>query len=149
MEGMDKNKKDILAEITSLRQNPYTVPEGHFNDLKAQVRRPHKEQTVTLWGRLAPYASLAAVFVSVFVAGSLLFGRNELEITQEDYFLFSENFLETYEMEDTYRIADAEIGDSANGTTFNSRSNSFSAYQCGTGSSYCPLCCGCPLTAIG
>ena len=112
MEGMDKNKKDILAEITTLRQNPYTVPEGHFNDLKAQVRRPHKEQSITLWGRLAPYASLAAVFVSVFVAGSLLFGRNELEITQADYFLFSENFLETYEMEDTYQIADAEIGDS-------------------------------------
>lgn len=111
MEGMDKNKKDILAEITTLRQNPYTVPEGHFNDLKAQVRRPHKEQSVTLWGRLAPYASLAAVFVSVFVAGSLLFNRNELEITQEDYFLFSENFLETYEIGNTYQIADAEIGD--------------------------------------
>lgn len=112
MEGMDKIKKDILAENTALRENPYTVPEGHFNDLKAQVRRPRKEPVITLWGRLAPYASLAAVFVSVFAAGSLLFNRNELEITQEDYFLFSENFLDTYEMEDTYQIADAEIADS-------------------------------------
>ena len=111
MEGMDKIKKDILAEITSLRENPYTVPEGHFNDLKAQVRRPLQEPVVTLWGKLAPYVSLAAVFVSVFAAGSLLFNRNELEITQEDYFLFSDNFLETYEMDDTYQIADAEIGD--------------------------------------
>ena len=109
---MDKIKKDILAENTALRENPYTVPEGHFNDLKAQVRRPRKEPVITLWGRLAPYASLAAVFVSVFAAGSLLFNRNELEITQEDYFLFSENFLDTYEMEDTYQIADAEIADS-------------------------------------
>ena len=112
MEGMDKIKKDILAENTALRENPYTVPEGHFNDLKAQVRRPRKEPVITLWSRLAPYASLAAVFVSVFAAGSLLFNRNELEITQEDYFLFSENFLDTYEMEDTYQIADAEIADS-------------------------------------
>ena len=47
----------------------------------------------------------------MFAAGSLLFNRNELEITQEDYFLFSENFLETYEMGNTYQIADAEIGD--------------------------------------
>ena len=112
MEGMDKIKKDILAEITSLRENPYTVPEGHFNDLKAQVRRPRKEPVVTLWGKLAPYASLAAVFVSVFAAGSLLFNRNEMEITQEDYFLFSENFLDTYDMEDTYQIADAELAES-------------------------------------
>ena len=111
MEGMDKIKKDILAEITSLRENPYTVPEGHFDDLKAQVRRPRQEPAVTLWGKLAPYASLAAVFVSVFAAGSLLFDRYELEITQEDYFLFSENYLETYEMDDAYQIADAEIGD--------------------------------------
>lgn len=111
MEGMDKNKKDILAEITSLRENPYTVPEGHFNDLKARVRRSKKEPVVTLWGKLAPYASLAAVFVSVFAAGSLLFNNNELEITQEDYFLFSENFLETYEMDDAGQLADAEIGD--------------------------------------
>lgn len=112
MEGMDKIKKDILAENKALRENPYTVPEGHFNDLKAQVRRPRKEPVVTLWGKLAPYASLAAVFVSVFAAGSLLFNRNEMEITQEDYFLFSENFLDTYDMEDTYQIADAELAES-------------------------------------
>ena len=112
MEGMDKIKIDILAENKALRENPYTVPEGHFNDLKAQVRRPRKEPVVTLWGKLAPYASLAAVFVSVFAAGSLLFNRNEMEITQEDYFLFSENFLDTYDMEDTYQIADAELAES-------------------------------------
>ena len=112
MEGMDKIKIDILAENKALRENPYTGPEGHFNGLKAQVRRPRKEPVVTLWGKLAPYASLAAVFVSVFAAGSLLFNRNEMEITQEDYFLFSENFLDTYDMEDTYQIADAELAES-------------------------------------
>lgn len=108
---MDKINQDILAEHTSLRNNPYTVPEGYFETVRTEVKRVRQEPAVTIWSRLAPYASLAAVFVSIFAAGSLLFNRNEQEMTQEDYLLFSEHFLTTYEMENSLQFAEAEIED--------------------------------------
>lgn len=108
---MDKMDKDILAQNATLRERPYSVPEGYFEAFKAQAGRPVQETRPTLWGRVAPYASLAAVFLSIFAVGSLIFDKDEIEISQEEYIYFSDGLITTYKIDASDQYAEAEIED--------------------------------------
>lgn len=108
---MDKMDKDILAQNATLRERPYSAPEGYFEAFKAQAGRPVQETRPTLWGRVAPYASLAAVFLSIFAVGSLIFDKDEIEISQEEYIYFSDGLITTYKIDASDQYAEAEIED--------------------------------------
>lgn len=108
---MDKMDKDILAKTASLKKMPYSVPEGYFGLLKAEIKaRPQK----TLWTRIMPYASMAAVFIFLVTAGTLILQRftPAEDLTQEDFLVFSPNALNIeYYSEETDQYASAGIAD--------------------------------------
>lgn len=108
---MENLNKDILTVRENLRQRPFTTPEGYFEAFRDQAKIRVREPQVTLWGRLAPYASLAAVFLSIFAVGSLLFNNNDHEITQEEYIYFSDGLITTYNIESSDQYAEAGIQD--------------------------------------
>lgn len=103
--------RDILAENKDLRKQPYSVPEGYFDTFKSQMK-PYEKQQVTLAARLAPYVSIAAVFVFLVTAGTLFLKKSTPydELTQEDFLVFSTAMANTeyYEMD---QIADAGLAD--------------------------------------
>lgn len=109
---MKNLNNDILSERTELKKMPFTVPEGYFEKFKAAAYRP-KAETVSLWNRLSPYISVAAVFIFIVTAGTFILERStpQQDMTQEDYIMFSDNMMNTisYEMDDDTWIADAEI----------------------------------------
>ena len=100
--------RDILAENKDLRKQPYSVPEGYFDTFKSQMK-PYEKQQVTLAARLAPYISIAAVFVFLVTAGTLFLKKSTPydDLTQEDFLVFSRAMANTeyYEMD---QIADAK-----------------------------------------
>lgn len=103
--------KDILAERTELRKQPYSVPEGYFETFKSEMK-PYQEQKFTLTARLAPYVSMAAVFAFLVTAGTLFLKKSTPydDLTQEDFLVFSTAMANTeyYEMD---QIADAGLAD--------------------------------------
>ena len=63
-----KEEDKLLRKVGTT--NPFTVPEGYFENLTSEVmnRLPEKEKTefsvkkVTLWDRMKPWAYMAAMF---------------------------------------------------------------------------------------
>lgn len=109
---MKQTDKDILKDFSELRQMPFGTPDGYFESFRRDARRPQTE-VVSLWSRLRPFASVAAAFIFLVTAGTLILERTAREtgLTQEDYLLFSDNFtLNTVYQEDV-QIADAAIQD--------------------------------------
>lgn len=108
---MDNKKRDILAEISGLRSNPYAVPEGYFESFKADMKHTAQPQQMPLLHRLMPYASVAAVFVFLVAAGTFFLQKFTPadDFTQEDYLVFSHNAMTAEYYENMDQIADAEI----------------------------------------
>ncbi|MDE6217935.1 MAG: hypothetical protein K2F64_02930 [Muribaculaceae bacterium] len=58
----------------TLKKSPFKVPEGYFNEVSARIvaslpeypEAPVPVRNRSLWQRIAPYASLAAMFVGVW-----------------------------------------------------------------------------------
>ena len=109
-----KKGNDILKDCLELKQMPYSVPEGYFENFKAEAVRPVVRR-LNFWNRFAPYAAMAAVFVFLVTAGTFLLERStpQYQMTEEDYMMFSDNIMTTiaYEMEYGYQLAEAEISD--------------------------------------
>lgn len=107
-----RNENDILKDSLELKQMPFTVPEGYFEVFKEANARPVARK-VSLWNRIAPYAAMAAVFVSLVTTGTFLLERSmpQYDMTEEDYVLFSDNMMNTiaYEMEYGSQLAEAEV----------------------------------------
>lgn len=109
---MKNLNNDILSGHTELKEMPFATPEGYFEKFKTAAYRP-KAETASLRSRMVPYISVAAAFILLVAAGTLVLenttGRQDM--TQEDYIMFSDNMMNTisYEMDDEVRIADAEI----------------------------------------
>lgn len=105
-------ENDILKDNLELKQMPFTVPEGYFEAFKEANARPVAVK-VSLWNRIAPYAAMAAVFVSLVTTGTFLLERSmpQYDMTEEDYVLFSDNMMNTiaYEMEYGSQLAEAEV----------------------------------------
>ena len=107
-----RKENDILKDSLELKQMPFTVPEGYFEVFKETNARPVARK-VSLWNRIAPYAAMAAVFVSLVTTGTFLLERSmpQYDMTEEDYVLFSDNMMNTiaYEMEYGSQLAEAEV----------------------------------------
>ncbi len=111
---MKQTDMDIFPNSPELKKMPFSVPEGYFDSLREDLKKPRTIK-VSVWGRLSPYAAVAAVFIFMVSAGTFLLERTtpEQEMTHEDYFLFSDNMMIStiYEMEEEEQIADADIAD--------------------------------------
>lgn len=111
---MKQTDMDIFPNSPELKKMPFSVPEGYFDSLREDLKKPRTIK-VSVWGRLSPYVAVAAVFIFMVSAGTFLLERTtpEQEMTQEDYFLFSDNMMIStiYEMEEEEQIADADIAD--------------------------------------
>ncbi|MBO7192542.1 MAG: hypothetical protein J6V17_04040 [Bacteroidales bacterium] len=109
-----KQKIDILQDCQELKKMPFTVPEGYFESFKKEVRKP-MVQKLSFRKIVMPYIAVAAMFAFMVTTGTLLLERStpEYQMTEEDYFMFSDNMMNTiaYEMEYGTQFAEAEIND--------------------------------------
>lgn len=109
-----KKENDILKDCMELKQMPYKVPEGYFESFKAEAVIPAVRK-FSFWNRMAPYAAMAAVFVFLVTAGTLLLEKSvpQYQMTEEDYLMFSDNMMTSiaYEMEFGDQLADAQISE--------------------------------------
>ena len=109
-----KMGNDILKDRTELKQMPFSVPEGYFDSFKNANAVPVAKR-VSLWNRMAPYAAMAAVFVSLVAAGTFLLERStpQYQMTEEDYVMFADNMMNTiaYEIEYGDQIAEADLSE--------------------------------------
>ena len=110
-------ERDILLEV-SLKNNPYSVPEGYFESLKDRAVKYSKPSDVApmqlkriLWTAM----SMAAMFIIMVTAGTMFLKgvTPEEDLTQEDYIVFSDGYfdLEMYEDNMSEQYADASISD--------------------------------------
>ena len=76
-----RKENDILKDSLELKQMPFTVPEGYFEVFKEANARPVARK-VSLWNRIAPYAAMAAVFVSLVTTGTFLLERSSIHFLQ-------------------------------------------------------------------
>lgn len=91
-------EKDILQSTEELKKNPYTVPEGYFDNLKKEVSRypqPHVVH-VSLKHKVIPWISFAAMFAFIAVLGHI-FVRDAAEPDHamndaffEDYIMYAD-----------------------------------------------------------
>jgi len=69
---MEENKN--ILESVELRQNPYSVPEGYFENLRPRLHVVTEERTAapSVWTRFMPYAALAASFAIIVAVGTAI-----------------------------------------------------------------------------
>lgn len=91
-----KNERHILKDRKELKSMPFTVPEGYFEGLKAELKMIPQQQAkpakVVKWKPFARIASIAAAVAALITAGAFFFekGNSDIDftVTQEetDYF---------------------------------------------------------------
>lgn len=105
---------DILKYSSDeLRKMPYTVPEGYFEQVKAEISRSTAaEEGVSMWRKAVPYISVAATFLIMVSAGTFFLEKTTQQdgMTYEDYLVHSDMLIEAEYEQDT-QIADAAIAD--------------------------------------
>ena len=108
-------ERDILQEA-SLKKCPYSVPEGYFESLKEKAVKYSKPAPAPVFQFkrvLMTAVSLAAMFILLVTAGTFLLERAtpSESMTQEDYIVFSDGYLdlEMYEDGMSAQYADASI----------------------------------------
>ena len=108
-------ERDILQEA-SLKKCPYSVPEGYFESLKEKAVKYSKPAPAPVFQFkrvLMTAVSLAAMFILLVTAGTVLLERAtpSESMTQEDYIVFSDGYLdlEMYEDGMSAQYADASI----------------------------------------
>ncbi len=110
---MKSTDKDILNSL-NLKKMPFDTPEGYFERFKAGMK---KEATSRrgIWNRLAPYAGLAAAFLSIFAIGTAILERSveDTEMIQDDYLVLYDNMPVTtiYEIGEEAQLADAAMNE--------------------------------------
>lgn len=102
-------ERDILQEV-SLKNNPYSVPEGYFESLKdraVKYSKPAEVAPMQFKRILTTAISMAAMFIIMVTAGTMLLKgvTPEEDLTQEDYIVFSDGYFDL-EMYDTDGIAE-------------------------------------------
>lgn len=89
-------QNDILnTKSEELKQMPYSVPDGYFENLEARLRIHEKPARSGLFRLISPYASMAAAFVILVTAGTFLLQRTteQKEMTYEDFIVHSDYML--------------------------------------------------------
>lgn len=114
---MKEMENDILQTRRELKEMPYSVPEGYFEsirrDIPKMVTSAPPAQT-GFWAKIAPLASMAAMFLLLVTAGTFLLRKSADEsfVTPEDYIVFSENMIsEDYDTDEQYASADINAED--------------------------------------
>ena len=109
---MNTENKDILKDHISLKQMPFSVPEGYFETFKGQMHKPATVK-VSFWSRIVPYCAVAAVFIFLVSVGTFVLEQttSRHDMTQEDYILFSDNLMNIIESEDNEQYAAADMAD--------------------------------------
>ena len=105
-----KIEKDILKSNPHLKEMPFGTPEGYFDELKSQMKVCQEPAAVHKpgFGRFTAYIATAAAFALLLAAGGFFLNRsNEMDFTQEDYIVFSDDMTNTiiYGCEDLYADA--------------------------------------------
>lgn len=100
--------KDILQD-KSLKQMPYSTPEGYFDSLKAGLKTIPQRQVrkVVFWKR---YGSIAAAAALLLAAGTIMFEATHRQdsFTEEDYIVFSDDMTNTLFQEYADQYAEAQ-----------------------------------------
>ena len=102
-------RHDILKD-PSLKECPFTTPEGYFDDLKKRaVRYSQPVQTPVHQSRkiIMSLTSVAAAFIIMIAAGAFFLSRNSQDdmFTQEDFLVFSSDITDDL-LFDTYAETD-------------------------------------------
>ena len=106
--------EDILKYSSDeLRKTPFNVPEGYFEQVKAEMKHSAAaEEGVSLWRKALPYISVAAIFLIMVSAGTFFLEKTTHQdgMTYEDYLVHSDMLIEAEYEQDT-QIAEADIVD--------------------------------------
>ena len=109
-------QRDILQEA-SLKNSPYSVPEGYFESFKEKAvtfSKPAKVAPLQFKRILTAAISMAAMFILMVTGGTMFLKRvtAEEDLTQEDYIVFTDGYfdLEMYETDGmAEQYADASV----------------------------------------
>lgn len=110
---MKMNGQDILTSQPTLKERPYTVPDGYFEAFKAEAISKSSTSASKPLSKLVPYLAVAAS-VALLLGLGLSFSRKSIDtLSEEDYILFSDNLIRTYldESDVTEQFAEAELYD--------------------------------------
>jgi len=92
-----KTEKDILKSAPELKNLPYSIPDGYFDRLKAEVVngvREREERQRPFITRLAPYVAVAAAFAFLVTAGTFILEKTTRSTQSEmDEFYFYSNMI--------------------------------------------------------
>lgn len=93
-----QTKKDILKSDSELKKLPYSVPDGYFDRMKADMVSfviERKERQKPFIARLAPYAAVAAAFLFLVTAGTFILEKTTPATDQAelDEFYFYSNMI--------------------------------------------------------
>lgn len=102
---------DILKDRRELKQMPFSVPEGYFDEMRDKVKmtaRPAEMERHTYKGTILKI-SVAAILAAVVTIGLMMFQKTEVEdpFTEEDYIVFSDCMTSTIYEVDIDMYADA------------------------------------------
>ena len=108
-----KTEKDILKDNPRLKEMPFSTPEGYFEGLKDQMKVCSRPEVVhrPAFRRFSPQIALAAAFALLLaVGGFFLERRSEMDFSEEDYIVFSDDLTNTiiYGTNDLYADAVTE-----------------------------------------
>lgn len=123
---MNTFEHDILQSSKELKERPFKVPEGYFDNLRAEALKctEIRRQPVRFCTRVAPYAAVAAMFAFILTLGKLFISpemSNDLHMDEdeigiyEDFLVFSGSDAEismhylTSENYENDELADEEI----------------------------------------
>ena len=92
-----KTEKDILKSAPELKNLPYSIPDGYFDRMKAEVMadvREREERQRPFIARLAPYVAVAAAFAFLVTAGTFILEKTTRSTQSEmDEFYFYSNMI--------------------------------------------------------
>ena len=111
-------QRDILQEA-SLKNRPYSTPEGYFESFKEKAvkySKPAKVTPLQFKRILTTAVSMAAMFILMVTAGTMFLKSvtPDSDLTQEDYIVFSDGYfdLELYDTDGmAEQYADASISE--------------------------------------
>ena len=110
---MKSTDKDILNSL-NLKKMPFDTPDGYFERFKAGMKKEATPRS-GIWNRFAPYAGLAAAFLTIFAIGTAILERSveDTEMIQDDYLVLYDNMPVTtiYEIGEEAQLADAGMNE--------------------------------------